>query len=231
MTKEKFKTYSGVFDEFTIKTIDTLYKRKYFDERLNILKVGKEADVYLLKHKNFFRVIKIYRINTSNFNKINEYIKFDFRFKNLKGNKRKIILEWTKKEFRNLKKCEKIINSPTPIKFLNNCIIMEYLEGDILKNSILENPQNTFLEIINQIKILKDKVKLVHGDLSEFNIIVKDNKPHLIDFGQAFSFKNEYDFNKIKFYFIRDIKNIVNFFNKKFKLEIDLDKVLQEFKL
>ena len=63
MTQEKFKTYNGVFDEFTKISIEVLKKRDYFEELIRPIKCGKEADVYLAKYKNGFRAVKIYRIN------------------------------------------------------------------------------------------------------------------------------------------------------------------------
>ena len=217
-------------DEFSLKTIDILLKRRYFDEVTNLIQIGKESEVYNLNSKNNNRIIKIYRINNLTFNNLDRYIRNDFRFKNLKGSRRKIIFEWVKKEFRNLKKCENIINSPKPIKFLNNCIVMEKIDGNLLKNSILKSSKEVFEKIIDMVFLLKDKVKLIHGDLSEFNIIIdKKGEPFFIDFGQSFIVKTEHDLEKSKYFLKRDIENIINFFEKKHKLEINRKSIFEKF--
>jgi RIO kinase 1 len=231
MTQEKFKTYNGVFDEFTKISIEVLKKRDYFEELIRPIKCGKEADVYLAKYKNGFRAVKIYRINTSNFNKLYDYIKFDYRFKNLCGSKRKIILEWCKKEYRNLKKLENHISCPKPIKFLNNIIVMEYIEDGMLVHNNLENPKEFFDKIINTIKIMRDECNLYHCDLSQFNIMIKNNEPCFIDFGQSIVAKQELDFEKIKHFFVRDLEVITNYFNKMYDLKIDIKDIFKIFKI
>ena len=54
------------------------------------------------------------------------------------------------------------------------------------------------------------KAKLVHGDMSAFNILVHNNQPYLIDLGQGtlLEHPNAHEFLK------RDIHNIVKYFNK-----------------
>jgi len=229
INREKFKVYEGVFDEFTLNILENLKRRKYYDELSRAIKTGKEGDVYLAKKNNEFRAIKIYRLTSANFKKISTYISRDFRFKNIKGNLRKVILIWSEKEFRNLNLCHKAnMNVPFPYKQLSNVIIMEYIEADMLKDITLENPKKFFEMLIEQLHIMKHKAKLIHGDLSEFNILVKNQIPYIIDFGQAMSIKNEDDFKEYKDLYERDIKNIVEYFNKKYKLRIDLNEIFNK---
>ena len=230
---EKFKVYEGVFDEFTIKVLDGLKRKKYFTKLIKPIKCGKEADVYLAQYEeNKFRAIKIYRINNSNFKKITQYISMDYRFKNLKGNTRKIINEWVKKEFRNLKIMYKNnILTPIPITFKNNVLIMDFIEGHMLKDEKLENPKETLSQILFQIKLLIKKAKLFHGDLSPFNILFcsKNKLPILIDVGQSVLVKDEVDFKKYEYILKRDFTNIINHFNKKYILRINIDEKYKEF--
>jgi len=51
---------------------------------------------------------------------------------------------------------------------------------------------------------------LVHGDLSEYNILNYDEKPYFIDFSQSTLLKSESSGDLLK----RDIKNISRFFTK-----------------
>lgn len=225
INREKFKVYEGVFDEFTLGVLDNLKRRKYFDELSRAIKTGKEGDVYLVKKDGGFRAIKIYRLTSANFKKIAAYINRDFRFKNIKGNLRKVILVWSEKEFRNLNLCHKAnMNVPFPFKQLNNVIVMEYLDGGMLKDIHLTNPEQFFEMLIEQMYLMRHKAKLIHGDLSEFNVMVKDNTiPYIIDLGQAMTIKNLDDFKEYYDLYERDVKNIVGYFNKVYKLNVSLE--------
>ncbi len=228
--REKFKVLNGVFDASTLETLDFLRRRKYFDELRSPIKTGKEADVYLAVKENKFVAIKIYRVRAANFKKITYYINRDFRFKNIKGNMRKVIMMWVSKEFRNLLLCHKKgVKVPFPYKYLNNVIIMEYIDGKMLKDTELVNPKEFLLLLIDQLKSLFKSAQLTHGDLSEYNILVEDNRfPVIIDFGQAMNIKNPADFNEFYDLFLRDIENIVLYFNKTYKMDLHTDSIIKE---
>lgn len=228
ISREKFKVLEGVFDEFTIKTLETLKRKKYFDELGKPIKTGKEGDVYFAFKDDKILAIKLYRLTTANFRKISEYISRDYRFKNIKGNLRKVILRWCEKEYRNLLLCHKSnMSVPYVYKQFNNIIIMEYIEGGMLKDVHIDNPKRFFEILIDQLKVMLNEVKLIHGDLSEFNIMVRDQIPVIIDWGQGISIKNEEDFKEQYNLLQRDIKNVCHYFNKKYFLNLDYLEVLK----
>ena len=228
VTREKFKVLNGVFDEHTLNTLEILKRKKYFDVLLKPIKTGKEGDVYLSEKDDKFRAIKIYRVTTANFKKITTYINRDFRFKTVRGNQRKVIFVWVEKEFRNLLICHKAnMNVPFVYKQQNNVIIMEYLDGNMLKDTPLENPEFFFEELLEQLYIMKNKAKLIHGDLSEYNILSVNQTPYIIDMGQSMTIKNEDDFNNLQDLYLRDIGNVVKYFNRIYDLNKNLGDVLK----
>ena len=227
ISRERFKVYEGVFDEFTLRTLENLKRRQYFDELGGPIKTGKEGDVYFVKKDSGLRAVKIYRLTSANFKKISEYISRDYRFANIKGSLRKVILRWAQKEYRNLILCHKAnMNVPFVYKQFNNVILMDYIAGPMLKDIQLENPRQFWELVFEQMKLMKDEAKLIHGDLSEFNILVKDNVPYFIDMGQAISISNEDDLVQFYDLFERDVKNVVHYFNKRYNLELDLSDVI-----
>ena len=229
ISREKFKVLEGVFDNFTLDTLDFLRRKKYFDELGGAIKTGKEGDVYHAILNNESRAIKLYRVTSANFKKISQYINRDFRFKNIKGNLRKVIFVWVQKEYRNLSICHKAnMNVPFPYKQASNIIIMEYIDGGMLKDIYIEEPEQFFEDLLEQLYLMRHQAKLIHGDLSEFNIMVKDQIPYIIDLGQAMSIKNEDDFEQFYDLYERDVKNVVNYFNKKYQLKLDLEEVLKK---
>ncbi|MEJ2279445.1 MAG: serine protein kinase RIO, partial [Candidatus Lokiarchaeota archaeon] len=72
------------------------------------------------------------------------------------------------------------------------------------------NPLDTFDSILYFIKNLYQKANLVHGDLSEFNILYHNQEPIIIDISQAVSIHHP----KSHFFLVRDIKNIFYYFEK-----------------
>ena len=78
----------------------------------------------------------------------------------------------------------------------------------------IKDPNNLhelFNEVLQFIKILYQNAKLVHGDLSEFNILYHNQRPVVIDISQAVSTRHP----KAEVYLTRDIKNVLNYFEKK----------------
>ena len=95
------------------------------------ISTGKEANVFKgIDKDDKFVAVKIYRVTTSDFKKMQNYIQGDPRFKVNTTNKRQIIHAWVNKEFRNLKRAsESGVRVPQPIVAKNNVLVMEFI-GD-----------------------------------------------------------------------------------------------------
>ena len=220
--KEEFKTWGSVFDNFTQRTVYKLMTRGHFEGLESPISIGKESNVFSAIKKDGTRVmVKIYRLETCDFNRMYDYIKDDPRFNSIRKGKRHIIFSWVQREYRNLLKArEANVSVPTPLAFLNNVLVLELI-GDNnhiapkLKDSIPKNPKLFFNKILNSIKKLY-KAGLVHADLSAFNILNYKEEPIFIDFSQS----TPLDSSRAKEYFERDIRNICTFF-KKIGLEAD----------
>ena len=213
--KEEFKTWGDVFDRFTHRTVYKLITQGHFEGLKSPISIGKESNVFSAIRKDGSRVmVKIYRLETCDFNKMYYYINDDPRFEDLKRGKRNIILTWVQREFRNLLKAREAgIPVPTPIAFSNNVLVLEFIgDDDIspkLKDSFPINPKHFFKKIIDNMKRLYD-AGLVHADLSAFNILNYNEKPVFIDFSQCTSLES----SRAQEYLDRDIRNICIFFRK-----------------
>jgi len=128
--QEKFKTLKGVFDLFTEQTLHKLISKKLFDGLESPIFIGKESNVFTALKNNEKRIVKIYRLETCDFNQMYNYLKYDFRFRNLKKQKRKVILTWVQREYRNLLVARDAkVRVPTPLAILNNVLVLELI-GD-----------------------------------------------------------------------------------------------------
>lgn len=214
ITRERFKSMHNVFDESTNHTLFRLISRGHFDGLQSPIFIGKEANIFTALKGKTRLIVKIYRLETCDFNKMYDYIKEDPRYINLQGKKRKIIFSWVQREFRNLIKAREAgVSVPTPITFLNNILVMEFI-GDStiapkLKDSLPNDPRRFLNQIVQNLHKLY-KAGLVHADLSAFNILNYKEKPVFIDFSQCSSKK----ISRAEEFLDRDIGNITSFFRK-----------------
>jgi RIO kinase 1 len=170
--------------------------------------------------------VKIYRISSSTFNSMEDYILGDPRFRNVRHSKRDIIFAWTKKEQRNLVRAKEAgLKVPEPFVAERNILVMEFMGEDGIPYPQLkdyrmekETAKEAFDTIINYIDLLYNEANLVHGDLSEYNILIipETEEPVFIDMGQSVTREHP---RSIEF-LIRDIENITRYF-KKYSISAD----------
>ncbi len=213
-TKEEWKIRGNVFDEYTNRIIFKLETQGLFTELSGAYKIGKESNVFLAKTKEDDTVmVKIYRLENCNFNKMYEYLIQDERFMNLKGQRRKIIFSWVQREFRNLLKAREAIRVPVPIAIKDHVLVMEMIGDEEpaaqLKDLPPKDPERFFDEVVDNIRRLY-KSGLVHGDLSAFNILNHDEEPVFIDFSQSTTTSSPGHKELLQ----RDINNVCKFFEK-----------------
>ncbi|AGK60376.1 Serine/threonine protein kinase involved in cell cycle control [Archaeoglobus sulfaticallidus PM70-1] len=231
------KIFAEVLDK---RTLITLYKlsKKYIQALGGVVSTGKEANVFyadgLVDGEEMPLAVKIYRIETSEFHKMEDYLFGDKRFDMKKISKKTIIYIWAEKEFRNLQKAyQEGVNVPRPVHYLKNILLMEFLgEDEIPSPSLFDlrknladfvNPKDLLEEILENVERLVVSAELVHADLSEYNILLHNGKPYFIDMGQAVLLDHP---NSISF-LERDLKNISRFFEK-FGLKFDAGEFLSE---
>jgi len=226
--REKFKTMHNVFDKFTNRTIFKLISEGYFSGLESPIAIGKEANVFSATGPKGRIIVKIYRLEACDFNKMYEYIKDDVRYLDLKGKKRKIIFAWVQREYRNLLKArEANVRVPTPLTFKNNVLLLEFIGtgskiAPKLKDLKPKKPKEFMEDIIKDIKKLY-KAGLVHADLSSFNILNNNEKPVFIDFSQTTTLVSP----RAQEFLERDIANISSFF-RKLGLKPDEKKIKKE---
>ncbi len=212
--QERFKTLKGVFDEFTNRTLFELQSRGHFDELLSPVTVGKESNIFIANRGKEKVIVKIYRVQNCDFNRMFEYIKKDPRYEFLQKHRRQIIIAWTQREYKNLMRAEKAgIHSPKPIAFMNHIIVEEMIGDEVpapmLKDAKPKNAKKFFSLVVEDMKKLYEG-ELIHGDLSPFNILNHNEEPYFIDFSQATLVKTPNSEELLQ----RDIKNIIQFFSK-----------------
>ena len=236
-------------DEDLFKVVDsTLDSKTYYNlfqisRKLNIKKIygsissGKEAKVYpAVTEDGKWYALKIYYVSTASSKRALERYTFgDPRFDNIKvSNTKQLISVWAKKEFKNLSKLyENDVRVPKPYYVLENILVMEFIGENGIRAPLLkelpdeEINQEMYEDILVQIENMVNKAELIHGDLSEYNIMVWNEKCYIIDVSQAVDIKHKNALELLK----RDIDNINGFFAGKGIEIVESEEILMRLKI
>ena len=228
----------AALDVDTMRRLSKFYNKGVISKLGFIVARGKESDVYIasagtseIVTGNENIILKFFRIGSSSFLNMQDYIIGDPRFKRRYSGKFAIIRVWCKKEFGNLQIAyDNGINVPKPYMFDYNILAMELIgSGDQiakkLKDVLLdyESANKILNQIIVDIKKLYN-AKLVHADLSEYNILLKDKTPYIIDMGQAVSTRHP----NARAFLKRDVINVLNYFHKEYNINFDAESIYED---
>ena len=234
-------TIEQVLDPRTRMILLKLVNKDVVSEIHGCVATGKEANVYhavRLPEKPADDVsdtqvssvthyaIKVYKTSILVFKDRDKYVTGEFRFRQgyNKNNPRTMVKLWAEKEMRNLKRLFSAgIPCPEPIYLRLHVLVMGFV-GDYkgwpaprLRDVELdENDAGTswfdlYLQLLGYMRIMYQTCKLVHADLSEYNILYNENKLWIIDVSQSV----EHDHPRSLEFLRMDIKNVKDFFKRK----------------
>ncbi len=217
MTQER-ATMEEVFDQSTLMIIYHFLSSGVINDLNGVVSSGKEARVYWGSTKEGEqRAVKIYLTSSAEFKKgMMMYIEGDYRFKNVKHDTRSLISTWAQKEFRNLDAAKKAkIRVPNPIAIDRNVLVMEFIGKDgvsapRLKEVPPKDPQKAYKQILTYMRRLYQKAELVHGDLSEYNLMSWKGKLVMFDMSQSVPTSHPLAQELLN----RDITNVNKFFSR-----------------
>jgi len=215
---EEYEVLEEVFDRSTLMTIYAFMNKGKIDEIYGVVNAGKEARVYRGKDQDGRELaIKIYLTVSAEFKRgMLPYIRGDPRFAHVRKDTRALIYAWAQKEFKNLQRImDAGIRVPEPIAVSKNVLIMSFIgkngvSAPLLKEVSLKNPRQVYRRLLTYVKKLYQKAKLVHADLSEYNIMIWKNTPVLFDVSQAVTLEHPMADQFLR----RDLQNLYKYFKK-----------------
>lgn len=213
--------YSLTFYGLNVLTFDALYRRGVIDTLGDRVGVGKEGEVYIGLTPNGEKVIvKFHREGRSSFQRIRRLRSFVMNVDRKQWHR--IAKMLGEREFKIMVVLEREgAMIPKPISWNRNAVVQQYIPGVELYRikELDEETANQVLEdILKTIEIAYNKVGIVHGDLSEYNVLVsEEGRGYVIDWPQ-YVYKEEPNALEL---LKRDIEYITSFFRRRFGVRID----------
>ncbi|MEM3578415.1 MAG: serine/threonine-protein kinase RIO2 [Candidatus Bathyarchaeia archaeon] len=200
--------------------INALVKAGVLESFGKSLGVGKEADVYdALNPKGERIAVKFHRLGRISFRQTRR--KRDYV---AKAEHASWLLQSrlaAEKEFQALKLVfPKKVAVPEPISQNRHTLVMGMIEGaELAEWREIPNPKKVLKEIMFNIRKAYLKAGVIHADLSEYNVILKpDMHILIIDWPQYVTSSHP----NAQQLLTRDVKNILDYFRRKYDLNIKL---------
>ena len=199
--------------------INTLVKAGVIESFGQSLGVGKEADVYDALSPDGKRIaVKFHRLG-----------RISFRQTRRKRGYTREHSSWlfqshvsAEKEFQAMQLVYKNgVSVPEPISQNRHVIAMGMIEGaELSKYKEIQNPEKILKEILRNVRKAYLKAHVIHADLSDYNIILKPDGHILIIDWPQFVMTDHANAEEL---LERDLKNVLNFFNRKFNVEVAIE--------
>ena len=216
-------TVEQVLDPRTKMILFKLLNRGFIKSINGCISTGKEANVYHATGTNGEdRAVKVYKTSILTFKDRDKYVSGEFRFRHgyCKSNPRKMVKTWAEKEMRNLTRMfNGGIPCPKPHILRSHILVMDFIGCDgwpapLLKDCMISESKarELYMQCIRMMRDLYWKCKLVHADLSEFNMLFNQvsDRLYVIDVSQSV----EHDHPAALTFLRKDCTNINDFFRK-----------------
>ncbi|CAG8586421.1 11197_t:CDS:10 [Funneliformis caledonium] len=216
-------TVEQVLDPRTRIILFKMINRNIIYEINGCISTGKEANVYHARTEDGAqRAIKVYKTSILIFKDRDRYVTGEYRFRHgySKHNPRKMVKLWAEKEMRNLKRLwQSGIPCPEPLVLRLHVLVMSFL-GDKngwayprLKDAVIHSDKypELYYQLVKNMRTMYHKCRLVHADLSEYNILYHSRTLYIIDVSQSVEHSHPHALEFLR----KDISNVTEYFKKK----------------
>ncbi|CZT24334.1 related to serine/threonine-protein kinase RIO1 [Ramularia collo-cygni] len=228
-------TTEQVLDPRTRMMMLQMLNRNIVSEINGVISTGKEANVYHAVTipqeeeeggKELNRAIKVYKTSILVFKDRDKYVTGEHRFRHgyNKSNNRAMVKVWAEKEFRNLRRLHAAgIPCPEPVYLKAHVLVMSFLgnskgypaprlrDVEFEAEEAAARWREVYVELLGYMRRMYQVCKLVHADLSEYNLLYWKGKLIVIDVSQSV----EPDHPRSLEFLRMDVKNVSDFFRRK----------------
>jgi RIO kinase 1 len=226
-------TTEQVLDRRTQMILLQLINRNTISEIHGVISTGKEANVYHAISEPeeadtdpIHRAVKVYKTSILVFKDRAKYVEGEFRFRQgyNKSNNRAMVKLWADKERRNLARIHDAgIPSPAPVALRTHVLVMGFVGDrkgkpaprlkDVRFEGLTSEEEDAkwkdlYVQMLAYMRVLYQTCRLVHADLSEYNVLYHEDKQWIIDVSQAV----EHDHPRSLEFLRMDVKNVTDFY-------------------
>ncbi|MGI0151501.1 MAG: serine protein kinase RIO [Thermoplasmata archaeon] len=216
--EEHRKLRDEFFDHPTLIAISRLITQGQFEALDRPIATGKEGGVFRASSADGFRAVKVYRISNTVFRNLPPHVVEEFRREASASNFARLVMAWTRREHTLLGRLHDAgVRVPEPRGYLRNVLVMEFV-GDaeglaaprLIDLAGAWDPEPLYHDLVEQVGRMTRSAHLVHGDLSPYNVLVRDGRLTLIDVAQSMPS----DHPQARALLERDLKNFARFFER-----------------
>lgn len=215
-----YEGYRLFYTGYDLLALNALVRRGAVDAVGGQVGFGKESDVFVVICAGERRILKLHRAGLT--------------FKSVRRERVYIAerrhMSWVyasrlaaQREFEALKRLYPEVGVPEPFEHNRHAIIMGMFDGLPLSQCTLEHPDEVFESVWDNIKRAYG-LGVVHGDLSEYNVMVSEEGVCLIDWPQWVEVGSENAQRLLE----RDITNVCTHFQRKYRLNLEPERLLSE---
>jgi RIO kinase 2 len=221
---QSYVGYQLKFDGYDILAIDTFVKRGTIEALGEVIGVGKESVVIAAMGLRPV-AIKFHREGRASFKQVKRSRQHltDIEIENFSWLYAAMLA--AKREYDALEKLFPAVRVPEPVDYNRHAVVMSVVGGVEMAKANLIDPEwyldRTLEEVSNAYK-----VGMIHSDLSEYNVMVRDDGITIIDWPQFVVVGTKTADEMLA----RDVGNILTYFERKYKIKRDLDETIKTIK-
>nr|WP_187146093.1 RIO1 family regulatory kinase/ATPase [Staphylothermus hellenicus] len=217
-----YKSFRLTYLGLDMLALNSLVKKNIIEALGDRIGVGKESEIFkAIAPGNILVAVKFMRIGRTSFRRTRIVRSWGFDPR----------LDWFKQAKtaaeREFKATHELFlvgaDVPRPLAFNRHVVVTEFISGvELYRRPQLNNPESALDRILNTLRKAYLEVGIIHGDLSEYNVIVdiEKDKPYIIDWPQYVYRDDPMADHLLR----RDVEYIVRFFNKHYKVRVDVEK-------
>lgn len=220
--KSERATVEQVLDPRTRMILFKFLNKGTITEINGCISTGKEANVYhAVNGDDQELAVKIYKTSILTFKDRDRYVSGDYRFRHGYGkhNPRKMVRTWAEKETSNLFRLFNCgLPVPQPMVLRSHVLVMEFLGTDSVPAPRLKDAEiseskarELYHDLVEHMWTMYRECRLVHADLSEFNLLYHKGKAYIIDVSQSVGPDHPHALDFLR----KDCTNITEYFRKK----------------
>jgi RIO kinase 2 len=217
---QSYVGYRLKFDGYDILAIEAFVKKETITALGDVIGVGKESVVIAAMGLRPC-AIKFHREGRSSFKQVKRSRQHlvDIEIENFSWLYAAMLA--AKREYDALEKLFPAVSVPEPIDYNRNAVVMSVAGGVEMAKANLIEPEWYLDLTLEQVKKAYG-LGIIHSDLSEYNVMVRDDGITIIDWPQYVEVGGKTADEMLA----RDVGNILTYFERKYRIKRDLDATL-----